>query len=159
TGKVKPAAAEKPEEEPEGPLVQRKHQGDSAESPDAQVDVSQIKPLPTAHGRVKFPPPPEGEGDEEELAQAMAAKNSKMSTPKNVSVAADGQGELTVDPSSLGSYHVQISLSPYFRRAIVDNVYGFGSDVRLEDEIEAAGGGTGRYYIRWALIDLLDMEH
>jgi len=55
---------EKPEEEPKGPLIQRKHQGDDAAPPDTQVDVSQIKALPTnQRGRVKFPPPPENEAD------------------------------------------------------------------------------------------------
>ncbi|MBI3553577.1 MAG: hypothetical protein HY077_13860 [Elusimicrobia bacterium] len=151
--------AEKPEPEPEGPLVQRKSQNADAAAPEAKVDVSKIKALPVVHGRVKFPPPPEGDADQEELDDAMAAKNTKMNLPKEGALKIGSDGGLSVDPSSLGSYHVQVSTSAYFRRNLIDQVYGFGSDIHLEDDVEQAGGKTGKYFIRWALIDLLDMEH
>jgi hypothetical protein len=153
-----PQAQPQAEPEPEGPLIQRKHQDDAGAAPDVDVNVKDIKPLPTSHGHVKFPPPPEDQADEDELEIAIKAKKTKMATPTmNVDVA---PGEaMTMDPSSLGSYHVEVSTSPRFRPVFLDNVYGFGTDIRLEDDVDAAGGKTGKYYIRWALVDLLDMEH
>jgi len=146
--------------EPAGPLIHRKHQGDEAQAPDASVDVKDIKALPTTeNGHVKFPPPPEDQADEDELEVAVKAKKTKMAAPGNLNVDVAPADAMTLDPASLGSYHVEVSTSPRFRPVFLDNVYGFGTDIKLEDDVDAAGGKTGKYYIRWALIDLLDMEH
>ncbi len=154
-----PKAKENPDPEPAGPLVQRKSKSLDAAPAPANIDTSNIKPLPTMNGHVKFPPPPEGEADQEEIEEAMAAKNTKMNMPKDGAVKMGAGADLALDPNSLGSYHVQVSLTPYFRNNEIDQVYGFGTDIHLEYDLDAVGAKTGKYFIRWALIDLLDMEH
>jgi hypothetical protein len=149
---------EKPEPEPAGPLVQRKS-ANAAAPPDAAIDARNIKAMPVEHGRIKFPPPAEDAADQEELDELTAARNSKMKTLADGKVPNAEGAEMGIDPNSLGSYHVQVSLSPAFRRNDIDAVYGFGTDIHLEYDLDALGAKTGKYYIRWALIDLLDMEH
>lgn len=66
---------------------------------------------------------------------------------------------VVADPEELGSYHVQVSSSRGFRAVLFDKEYPFMADIDLKTDLIALDLKPGRYWIRYAVVDLLGFEH
>lgn len=66
---------------------------------------------------------------------------------------------VVADPEELGSYHVQVSSSPSFGRILFDKEYPFMADIDLRKDLMAMEVRAGRYWIRYAVVDLLGFHH
>ena len=118
-------------------------------------------PLKEDKSRSRSPNPLEepeefGDGD---VADGLTAKRAAFA-PAATAALADVVPETGVaDPNSLGSYHVQVSASPDFRKIMFNKVYGFMADIDIDKDLVVAGTRPGVYWIRWSLVDLLEFEH
>jgi hypothetical protein len=66
---------------------------------------------------------------------------------------------VVVDPEELGSYHVQVSSSPSFGGILFDKEYPFMADIDLRQDLLNMEVRHGRYWIRYAVVDLLGFHH
>lgn len=66
---------------------------------------------------------------------------------------------VVADPEQLGSYHVQVSSSRAFGAVLFDKEYAFMADIDLKTDLLALELRPGRYWIRYAVVDLLGFEH
>lgn len=66
---------------------------------------------------------------------------------------------VVADPEELGSYHVQVSSSPSFGGILFDKEYPFMADIDLRKDLLAMEVKAGRYWIRYAVVDLLGFHH
>lgn len=66
---------------------------------------------------------------------------------------------VVADPEELGSYHVQVSSSPSFGGILFDKEYPFMVDIDLRKDLLAMEVKSGRYWLRYGLVDLLGFHH
>lgn len=66
---------------------------------------------------------------------------------------------VVVDPEELGSYHVQVSSSPSFGGILFDKEYPFMADIDLRKDLLTMEVKSGRYWLRYGLVDLLGFHH
>jgi len=66
---------------------------------------------------------------------------------------------VVADPEELGSYHVQVSSSPSFGGVLFDKEYPFMVDIDLRKDLLAMEVKSGRYWLRYGLVDLLGFHH
>lgn len=66
---------------------------------------------------------------------------------------------VVADPEELGSYHVQVSSSPSFGALLFDKEYPFMVDIDLRKDLLAMEVKSGRYWLRYGLVDLLGFHH
>lgn len=97
-------------------------------------------------------------GNEEVAVDAAAA--AAAFPPQSTAALADEVPDTTVaEPNEIGSYRVQVSTSPAFGPVLFDKLYPFMADIDLKSDLTAGKVKPGRYWLRYALVDLLGFEH
>ncbi|MBI5623010.1 MAG: hypothetical protein HY924_04445 [Elusimicrobia bacterium] len=90
---------------------------------------------------------------------AMADVADEAAEVSPLTEAADVLGVVADDPGDVGSTRLQVSRTQDFKVVLIDQVYSFIEDADLYREFQQSGLKDGTYYIRFAVIDLLDFQH
>ncbi|MBI5239481.1 MAG: hypothetical protein HY926_03345 [Elusimicrobia bacterium] len=90
---------------------------------------------------------------------APAAAPDSETPPPLTQLDTDMSGSLELETMLVGAYLIQMSTAPDFSRLVFNKVYDFMEDQDVFGDIAALELRKGRYWVRYAFLDLLGGQH